>query len=301
MSDMKLTVEPAADRQRLDTFLAAQFPSVSRSFLQSLCKHDEVLVNGKSQKSGYKLRWGDHIAILHDMHQLGEPDAIDIPIIYEDDDVIVVNKPAGVLSHALSKFKNEPSVASFLRQHTQLSPSKKGVRYGIVHRLDRLTSGVMVCAKTDKAIKQLQRQFADRSVDKTYLAVVANRPKHDSAVIDVPLERNPKAPATYRVGPRGKSAQTAIKLLGVCRGVDNAYLLEVHPKTGRTHQIRVHLQYIGCPIVGDTLYGGAAANRLYLHAYALTLRLPNDIVKERRFIAEPPTCFQVDMSGADNE
>lgn len=297
MSRMKLTVEPAADRQRLDRFLAAQLPSVSRSFLQSLCKYDKVLVNGKSEKSGYKLRWGDHITILHDMHQLGEPAAIDIPIIYEDDDVIVVNKPAGVLSHALSKFKNEPSVASFLRQHAQLSPSKKDVRYGIVHRLDRPTSGVMVCAKTDKAIKQLQRQFAERSVDKTYLAVVSNRPKHDSAVIDVPLERNPKAPATFRAGSRGKSAQTAYKLLGVCRGVNNAYVLEVHPKTGRTHQIRVHLQHIGCPIVGDMLYGGASDNRLYLHAYALTLHLPNDTAKERQFVAEPPIDFQVDASG----
>ncbi len=298
---MKLTVDPAADRQRLDRFLAAQFPSVSRSFLQSLCKHDKVLVNGTSEKSGYKLRWGDHITVLHNMDQLGEPEVIDIPIIYEDSDVIVVNKPAGVLSHALSKFKNEPSVASFLRQHAQLSSSKNDVRYGIVHRLDRLTSGVMVCAKSDQASKQLQRQFADRTVHKTYLALVSNRPKHDTAVIDVPLERNPKAPATFRVGSRGKPAQTAYKLMGSSNEVDGAHVLEVHPKTGRTHQIRVHLKHVGCPIIGDTLYGGAPADRLYLHAYALALRLPSDSAKERQFTADPPTEFRADMSGVNDE
>lgn len=289
---MKFTVSPSEDKKRLDHVLSMRLPDVSRSFLQSLCKHSKVLVNGRVEKSGYKLRWGDAVAILHDMTQLGKPDSITIPIVYEDDDLIVVNKPAGVLSHALSKFKNEPSVASFLREHAQDSSRPADVRYGIVHRLDRLTSGVMVCAKHEEAMKHLQKQFAARTVKKTYLAVVASHPKHNTALIDVPLERHPKAPATFRVSSRGKSAQTDYQVLGKAAIGSDEYVLEVSPKTGRTHQIRVHLQHIGCPIKGDVLYGGKVADRLYLHAHAIELEAVSGAIGRRRFVAEPPEGFQ---------
>lgn len=290
---MKFSVSPSEDKKRLDHVLSMRLPDVSRSFLQSLCKHSKVLVNGRAEKSGYRLRWGDVVAILHDMNQLGKPDSITMPIIYEDDDLIVVNKPAGVLSHALSKFKNEPSVASFLREHAQDLSPPADIRYGIVHRLDRLTSGVMVCAKHEMAMKQLQKQFAARTVKKTYLAVVASHPKHDTALIDVPLERHPKAPATFRVSSRGKSAQTDYRVLGRAASGSDDYVLEVRPKTGRTHQIRVHLQHIGFPIKGDVLYGGKAADRLYLHAYAMELEAVSGAMARHRFVADPPEGFKV--------
>ncbi len=268
---MKLTVSPAEDKNRLDHFLADQFGDVSRSFLQSLCKTDQVLVNGKPEKSGYRLRWGDTIELLYDMATTGVVPDISIPIIYEDSSVLVVNKPSGVLSHALSKFKNEPSVASFLRQRTgRRDAAGNNVRYGIVHRLDRLTSGVMVCAKNDEVMKHLQRQFSDRKVTKKYIAVTSGIPKHRSATINVPLERNPKAPATFRPGKNGKVAETSYKVLGTHA---KRALVELKPKTGRTHQLRVHLSYINCPIVGDQLYGGDKADRLYLHASELSVQL----------------------------
>jgi 23S rRNA pseudouridine1911/1915/1917 synthase len=282
---MKLTVDPSFDRHRLDIFLAAQFPAVSRSFLQSLCKTNQVLVNGKPEKSGYKLHWNDSVEILHDMASIGAPPEISIPILYEDDDVVVVNKPAGLLSHALSKFKDEPSVASFLRQKGM--SKDENIRFGIIHRLDRQTSGVMVCGKNAETVKYLQHQFANRTVSKQYFAVVDNSPKHPRATIDVPIERNPKKPATFRAGSNGKPAETYYEVKESGR---NGYLIKVEPKTGRTHQIRVHLHYINCPVVGDVLYAGRRADRLFLHAASIQLYVPNT-TEPRVFEAPLPEEF----------
>lgn len=288
---MTLTAAPHDDKKRLDHYLAEHFDDISRSFLQSLCKHDKVTVNGSPQKSGYRLHWGDTVEVLHDLHSNPKPANIDIPVLYEDENIIAVNKPSGVLSHALSKFKDEPSVASFLRQHSK--KTTENIRYGIVHRLDRLTSGVMICAKNDSAVKQLQRQFANRTVEKEYIAVVSHEPKLSEATIDIPIERNPKKPATFRPGKNGKPAQTFYK---VTTAAANGCLLSVKPRTGRTHQIRVHLQHIGCPIIGDSLYGGEDANRLYLHARSIQLYIPG--VAEPKTISAPvPKAFKQIISG----
>lgn len=288
---MRFTVEPREDKQRLDHVLAGRFPDVSRSFLQSLCKEDSVRVNNTAQKSGYKLRWGDRVEIMYDMASIGRVPDINIPILYEDDDVLVVNKPAGVLSHALSKFKQEPSVASFLRQRSQTSAKAPDVRWGIVHRLDRATSGVMVCAKTTHATAHLQKQFADRRVQKRYVAVVGGIPKREIAHIDVPIERNPKKPATFRVGHRGKQATTYYELMKT----NTRYsMISLAPKTGRTHQLRVHMAYVNCPIVGDFLYGGETADRLYLHAQELELEIrPGE---KKRLTAPLPEEFDMKVS-----
>ncbi len=284
---MLFTVEPREDKKRVDHVLAAHFPQISRSFLQSLCKDNQVLVNKNPQKSGYKLSRGDTVEILYDMESIGEIPEINIPIVYEDEDILVVNKPAGVLSHALSKFKQEPSVASFLRQHAQAMAGNDNIRYGIVHRLDRATSGLMICAKTPEATVHLQKQFADRIVRKEYIAVVAGVPKHTEANIDVPIERNPKKPATFRAGRRGKEAHTTY----LVQQANSSYsLIALQPKTGRTHQLRVHMAYIQCPIVGDFLYGGEEAERLYLHAHQLTLYVrPN---QRETFTAPVPDIFE---------
>lgn len=286
-------------RTRLDVWLMKKYPDFSRAFLQKLCTQDKVLVDGEPQRSGYKLKGEEKIEVLHDMKQIiGLVPDIDLPILYEDKDVIVINKPAGVLSHGLSKFLGEPSVASFLRQ--RLIASQEGewkaedLRFGIVHRLDRVTSGVMICAKNQDAMRWLQKQFHDRKVEKVYWAVVSGRLKHPEALLDLPIERNPKMPSTFRVGPNGKPAQTRYKVLkeqeidGVVKS-----LVALYPKTGRTHQLRVHMQHLGHSIYGDVLYGGKPAERLYLHAHELDLTLPNKT--KQRFIAPVPENFEAGL------
>jgi 23S rRNA pseudouridine1911/1915/1917 synthase len=254
-------------RVRLDSFLASKFPAISRSFLQKLCSSNQVTVNGTAEKGGFKLKNGDKVAILYDMASIEEIEDISLPIIFQNDDVLVINKPAGVISHARGRFWNEPSVASFVRQIT----GQDGERAGIVHRLDRATSGVMICAKTQAALSHLQKQFAERRPVKTYIAVVQGHLKPERAVIDMPIERNPKAPSTFRVGANGKAAQTEYRVTESTKHLD---MVELMPKTGRTHQLRVHLKYTGHPIVGDTLYGGLKQDRLFLHAHSLELSLP---------------------------
>jgi 23S rRNA pseudouridine1911/1915/1917 synthase len=265
MSDYKVAIE---GRMRLDSFLAGKFPAISRSFLQKLCTGDEVLVNGQPEKSGFKLKDGDKVRVLYDMASIDEIDDIDLPIIFQNDDVLVINKPAGVISHARGRFWNEPSVASFIRQIT----GQDGERAGIVHRLDRATSGVMICAKTQAALSHLQKQFAERKPIKTYLGVVQGHLKPAQAIIDMPIERNPKAPSTFRVGANGKTAQTQYRVTETTKNFD---MVELLPKTGRTHQLRVHLKHAGHPIVGDALYGGLKHDRLFLHAHSLEIMLPD--------------------------
>lgn len=270
-------------KQRLDTFLAEQFPAISRSFLQKLCANDQVEVNGVPQKSGFKISPSDKITVLYDMDSIEKIEDIELPVLYQDDDIVVINKPAGVISHARGRFWNEPSVASFVRQLT----GQQGERAGIVHRLDRATSGVMVCAKTTAAMQHLQAQFASRTVQKTYVAVVEGILEPAAAVIDMPIERNPKAPATFRVGPNGKPSQTEYHVESVSTHFTRLKLL---PKTGRTHQLRVHLKHLGHPIVGDTLYGGKESERLYLHAFAIEIRTQDNSL--RRFEAPVPPEFE---------
>jgi RluA family pseudouridine synthase len=161
-----------------------------------------------------------------------------------------------------------------------------GDRAGIVHRLDRATSGVMICAKHPAALKLLQKQFENRTAKKTYLAVVSGIVTPDEAIINLPIERNPKAPATFRVGASGKDAQTRYEVVKF--GIGKT-LLELHPATGRTHQLRVHLAHISHPILGDPLYGKSDA-RLYLHSRQLSLTLPNGTKKT--FTSPAPTSFE---------
>lgn len=270
-------------RQRLDHYLSALYPDVSRAFLQKLCNTDQVLVNGKPQKSGFRMYAYDKVEMLYDMAKIEETPVIDLPILYEDDDVLVINKPGGIISHARGKYYNEASVASFIRSYFR---DPTGQRAGIVHRLDRATSGVMICAKHATAMAWLQEQFAARSVQKIYTAIVAGHMDPEEALIDMPIERNPNAPSTFRVGANGKPATTLYK---VTKSYNSHDLLELKPRTGRTHQLRVHLKQLKHPIIGDVLYDGEPADRLYLHAYQLELTLPNKELKT--FTAPLPSEF----------
>ena len=194
--------------------------------------------------------------------------------------------------HSKGPHNHEATVASWLKQKTNIDDFKKTTkehlndRNGIVHRLDRGTSGIMICAKNQKTLKYLQKQFSNRKVTKKYIAVVRGTPPQNHAIIDMPIERNPKKPQTFRVGSNGKNARTEFKLINQSKIYS---LLELIPETGRTHQLRVHLSNLGIPIVGDTLYDGPESDRLYLHSRSLTINIPGNKVKT--FETEIPKSF----------
>jgi 23S rRNA pseudouridine1911/1915/1917 synthase len=266
--------------QRLDQKVVELVPDLSRGFAARLIEDGKVTVNGTPQtKAGYKLRESDQVAVDYDVSQLEQIPDIDLPVLYEDEDCVVINKPLGLLSHSKGVFNPEATVATWLRSRLK---GLGGERGGIVHRLDRATSGVMICAKTPEALSWLQKQFATRNVHKTYLAVVVGQIDPSQAIIDMPIERNPKTPATFRVGMQGKAAQTAYKQVA-SNGKHS--LVELKPETGRTHQLRVHLNHLHHPIVGDVLYGGETADRLYLHAQELEITIPKG--HERKVFSAP--------------
>ncbi len=267
--------------QRLDQKVVELLPELSRAFAARLIEDGKVTVNGAVQtKTGYKLRENDEVIVGYDTSELHQIPNIDLPIVYEDDGCVVIVKPVGVLSHSKGAFNPEATVATWLR--SRLKCGLNGERGGIVHRLDRATSGVMICAKTPEALHWLQKQFATRNVHKTYAAVVTGHMDPAEAIIDMPIERNPKLPATFRVGAQGKSAKTAYKTVAT----DGNYsLLELRPETGRTHQLRVHLEHFHHPIVGDMLYGGKPAERLYLHAESLEITILKN--HERKVFTAP--------------
>jgi 23S rRNA pseudouridine1911/1915/1917 synthase len=271
--------------ERLDNYVVGKIPDISRAFAAKLIERGDVLVNGEPQhKAGYKLRKNDKITITYDATEEQQIPEIDLPVLYEDDDCVVIAKPAGILTHSKGAFNPEATVASWLRSKIS---HLDGERAGIVHRLDRVTSGVMIGAKTPEALSWLQKQFSQRRVKKTYAAVIAGRLNPEEAVIDMPIERNPKKPQTFRVGSNGKPAMTAYKTIA-SNGVYT--LLELKPTTGRTHQLRVHLAHLGHPILGDALYGGKESDRMYLHAEELELTLPN---RERKTFKVPiPAVFK---------
>lgn len=282
--------------QRLDQYVVQERPRLSRAFAVKLIEQGQVLVNGQQEKPGYKLRATDEVTIDFEETALDVVPEIDLPIVYEDADVLVIDKPTGVISHARGRYWDEASVASFVRHHLAREGSVafdeqagegRPLRGGIVHRLDRATSGIMICAKHPEAMSWLQKQFSDRKTKKTYIAIVSGHVKPEEAIIDMPIERNPKLPSTFRVGANGKPSVTAYKVI---RSTENYDELQLTPHTGRTHQLRVHLKQLGHPIVGDPLYEGGAAERLFLHAHSLEITLPS---RERvTFTAPIPDAFE---------
>lgn len=287
--------------ERLDMRVVAMLPQLTRGNAGKLIEGGKVTVNGKvTQKAGYKLKAGDEITIDYDPELARAIPSVDLPVIYEDDDCVVIEKPIGLLTHSKGDFNPEASVASWLGEHLAKDPKNKLIdlekdvatgsphnpRAGIVHRLDRATSGVLICAKTPDALAWLQKQFSSRKVKKTYNAAIVGELNPSEAVIDMPIERNPKSPQTFRVGSNGKHATTHYKTLQTANGYS---LLELKPETGRTHQLRVHLGHQGHPIIGDTFYKGKPAGRLFLHARELEITLPN---RERKvFTTDLPAAF----------
>ena len=233
----------------------------SRARLQRLIESEDVLVNGKVSKPSYKLRENDELEVELTVPPAAAftPEAIPIEIVYEDNTLVVVNKPAGLVVHPAAGI-HSGTLANALAYHFQQLPnSADPVRPGIVHRLDRDTSGLLVVAKTEAALENLSDQFRDRTVFKSYVALVHGRVKTDSGRIDQPLTRDPSNRTRMAVVRGGR---TALTLYRVRQRFDRFTLLDVELKTGRTHQIRVHLAWLKHPVVGDETYGGGRDNTI---------------------------------------
>ncbi len=258
--------------QRLDAFLASQIEGWSRARLQRLIEAEDVLVNGKPSKPSYKLRANDELEVELTTPATTSftPEAIPIEIVYEDDTLVVVNKPAGLVVHPAAGI-HSGTLANALAHHFQQLPNAGSVRPGIVHRLDRDTSGLLVVAKTEAALEHLSDQFRARTVYNSYLALVHGRVTPDAGRIDQPLARDPANRTRMAVVRGGRSA---LSLYRVKRPFHRFTLLDVDLKTGRTHQIRVHLAWLKHPVIGDEVYGGGRDNTIQnvkLKAYVRNL------------------------------
>ena len=264
---------------RLDHFLAARLPRYSRARLQEWIEAERVTVNGApARKASLKLRGGERIEVepaeLKPLKAFAEE--IPLDILYEDADLVAVNKPAGLVVHAGAGQSAGTLVNALLHRFGGLSSVGDALRPGIVHRLDKGTSGVLLVARTDTAHRHLAAQFAARNVEKTYLALVEGAVRAQQGVIDTPIARDPhkRTRMTTRI-ETGRSAHTAYKVIERLPGFT---LLEVRIGTGRTHQIRVHLASIGHPVAGDTTYGAAAQpalGRSWLHARRIRFNSPS--------------------------
>ena len=255
--------------KRLDTYLYEHYKEISRSRWQKYIKDSRVSINGKTITTpSYEIDDKAIIDIKLPEEKKFEKEKLDI--LYLDDNVIVINKPAGILTHAKGTESDEFTVADFFKRYSIYALDTN--RAGIVHRLDRDTSGVIIGARNNETANLLKKQFAKRLTKKTYIAITTGIPKLEKARIDLPIARNPKKPATFKVSSNGKVAITDYKVL---KTNENYALIELMPKTGRTHQLRVHLNYINCPILGDKVYGAKKADRMYLHAEKLEITIPN--------------------------
>lgn len=281
--DVELSEAPVIERFRLDKQLVEKYPNYNRNTLQSFIKAGYVSVNDKIAAKPNTLVEADAKIKLNLPDALTNTEKKQSAIakmrpetLFEDDNVLVLNKPSGLLSMAKGEYTAEPTLED----------------YGLlVHRLDRDTSGVVILGKNASTQTMLRRQFQDRKAHKTYYAIVEGRPKLDEAMIDLPLARNIKHPTTFVVDANGKPAQTYYKVIKTAEAknpetgqVEILTLLELRPTTGRTHQLRVHLNYLGTPILGDRVYGNSPANtklRLFLHASELEITIPGQPTNQR--------------------
>jgi 23S rRNA pseudouridine1911/1915/1917 synthase len=269
-----------ADRAgvRVDKYIAEAVPDLSRAAVQRLMDEGRILVNGAAVKPSRRLELGDTISVLIPPPQMTEIVAETIPldVVYEDSDIIVVNKPAGMVVHPAFGHVGGTLVNAVLAHCPDLSGVGGELRPGIVHRLDKDTSGLIVVAKGDTALRNLQAQFKGREVRKVYLALAEGHVTPATGLIDAPIGRDPKARKKMAVVAKGgREAQTEYQ---VRENYEAHTLVEAHPLTGRTHQIRIHMAFIGHPIAGDPIYGfrkqRARSPRLFLHAARLGFRLP---------------------------
>jgi 23S rRNA pseudouridine1911/1915/1917 synthase len=271
----KLEFTVASTGERLDKFVAEQC-QVSRSYAQKLIDDGQVAVNGRAAKVSQKLNASDRIAVSipPPLPISLAPEAIPLKVVYEDKDLIVVDKPAGLLVHPAAGQHTGTLVNAILARCPDLGEINGSIRPGIVHRLDKDTSGLMMVAKNDAAQRSLSRQIKQRSVKKGYLALVLGHLTPEHGAIDAPIGRHPRDRKRMAVVSGGREARTEYKVI---KYFDDYTLVEAMPETGRTHQIRVHFASIGHPIFGDHVYGKSSAMliRQFLHAHRLGFKLPS--------------------------
>jgi len=274
----RLVVAPEEVGERLDRFVARRLPALSRSAVQRLVEAGSILVNHAPAKPSYRMEDGDEVQVTVPAPSVHAPAAqgILLQVIYEDAALAVLNKPAGLVVHPAHGHEAGTLWNGLMARYPELAtwPTEEGWP-GLVHRLDRDTSGVLLVARTPEARDALRAQFKAAQVSKVYLALVIGRPEHERARIDSPIGRDPRERKRLAVLEGGRQAITDY---GVLEYLGDYTLLEVHPLTGRTHQIRVHLAAIGHPVVGDRVYGPGRQKlrlrRLFLHAAELTFRHP---------------------------
>jgi 23S rRNA pseudouridine1911/1915/1917 synthase len=291
-----LTVGEGAATERLDVYLAAAL-DVTRSQAHRLITGGHVQVNEGTEKPSYLIVAGDLVEVEIPQVSVAQGEAPDLPIVYEDDDILVVDKPAGIAAHHGSGTAGQATLADFARQHTT-DPDPD--RPGIVHRLDRDTSGLIVIAKTAEAKLVMQAQFAGRSVHKTYRLLAVGRISPAEAIIRLPLDRDPAHPLKRAVVASGREAVTHYRTVANYPGYT---LVEAQPETGRTHQIRVHFAALGHPVAGDTLYGAPVhalgLKRHFLHAAALEFTTPSG--EHLRLTSDLPPDLAKVLRGLDVE
>ena len=274
-----MTTDLVADEngERLDVFVARRMPELSRSRVHRLIDDGRIAVAGQRPKPGLRLDAGARVTVdvPPPVPATAEPEPIALDVLYEDADVLAVNKPPAMTVHPSPGHVSATLVNAILSHCDDLSGIGGVMRPGIVHRLDRDTSGVILVAKNDAAHHGLARQLKERTIEKTYLALVEGTPRPPQGVIDAPIARNPQHRQRMGVYAGGRDAVTAYRLIERFSG---ASLIEAAPKTGRTHQIRVHFAAIGHPIVGDRVYGKRSplVTRQFLHAARIRFAHPRD-------------------------
>ena len=272
---------------RLDKYLTQVLPQFSRAYLQKLIVQGHILVNQQRTKANHRVSNVDRVTVELPplpVYPLAEP--IPLTIIYEDEDILVIDKPAGLTVHPAPGHPNHTLVNAILARCSRLAISNEPMRPGIVHRLDKDTSGLIVIAKNDIAREYLVAQFRNRTIIKGYLVLVKGRLSPEQGIIEAAIGRDPHSRKRMAIVEAGKEAITKYR---VRQYLDNYTLVEVTPLTGRTHQIRVHLSAIGYPVAGDSLYGtkSPCLNRQFIHAYRLGFNLPST-EQYQEFIAPLP-------------
>ncbi len=294
MKEINFTIEESA-KGRLDKVIAENVADLTRSQVQSLIKKGQILVNDAPTTNRYQVKPNDQIVIkLPDPVAIDvQPEKMDLDIVYEDDDVIVVNKPQGMVVHP-APGHDHGTLVNGLLAHTPLATINGELRPGIVHRIDKDTSGLLMVAKNDQALVSLSKQLKDKTNQRKYWAIVHGNIKEDTGTINAPIGRSKKDRKKMAINEEGRPAVTHFKVL---ERFGEYTLIECQLETGRTHQIRVHLKYIGHPVAGDPLYGPRKTlkgNGQFLHAKLLGFKHPRT-GEEMVFEVDPPAIFQATL------